>query len=135
MIAMACLLPSRATTTEAEKVEMAVKNAAKSTGGFENAGLPPILSCIWVRRDTKPSDDKRRKSNKTFNFFTVVVMAFHLLSFLIDEENFSPSLSTTVLTPSFDTLNEKIFSDSFSGDAKWKFASRNGCSRYETDVR
>src|SRR2546430_1540622 len=86
MIALACLLPSRAATTEAEKVVMAAGNAAKSTGGFENAGLPSILSCIWMRRDTKPPDGKRRKSNKTFNFFTIVAMTFHLLS----GANFSP---------------------------------------------
>src|SRR5437588_9296441 len=104
MIALACLLPSRAATTEAEKVVMAVRNAAKSTGGFENAGLPAILSCIWVRRDTKPSAGKRRKSNKTFNFLTIVAMTFHLLP----EENFSSSLSTTVLPPLFDTLTKNI---------------------------
>src|SRR5947207_2786498 len=92
---------------------MAARNSAKSTGGFENAGLPAILSCIWVRRDTRPSVGKRRKSNKTFNFLTIFVTVFHLLSFLI-EENFSPSLSTPVLTPSFDTLNGNIFRFFFS---------------------
>src|SRR5438552_17932511 len=93
---------------------MAVRNTAKSTGGFENAGLPAILSCIWVRRDTRPSDGKRRKSNKTFNFLTIVVMAFTSFLFLI-EENFSPSLSTTVATHPFDTHKEKKLQILYNG--------------------
>src|SRR5689334_1590122 len=80
MIAMACLLPSSETTTEAEKLVMAARNAARSTGGFGNTALPSILSCTWVKRDTNVSDGKRRKSNKAFSFFSTVVIALHLLS-------------------------------------------------------
>src|SRR5438552_6420971 len=80
MIAMACLLPSKATTTEAAKVVMDVRNTVKSTGGLANAVLPSSLSCIAVRRDTKPSAGNGRKSNSAFNFFAFVI-AFYLLSF------------------------------------------------------
>src|SRR5438552_15543055 len=87
MIAMACLLPSRATTTEAAKVVMAVRKTAKSTGGLAKALLPSSLSCIAVRRDTKPSAGNGGKSNNAFNFFGFVIV-FHLLSLCL--VNFRP---------------------------------------------
>ncbi len=74
MIAMACLLPSRATTAEAAKVVMTVIKAAISTGGLGNAVLPCILSCIAVKRDTKASAGNGKKSNNAFNFFGFVIV-------------------------------------------------------------
>src|SRR5205823_3313989 len=53
---------------------MAVIKTAKSTGGLGNAALPNILSCIAVRRDTKPSAGNVIKSNTAINFFGFVIV-------------------------------------------------------------
>src|SRR5437764_335546 len=65
---------------------MAVIKTAKSTGGLGNAALPNILSCIAIRRDTKPSAGNGRKSYTAFNFFAFVIFFTSFLLFT----NFRP---------------------------------------------